>query len=157
MQINDSQETSRITNFTDPNLKVDFFDFDTKIYRSISAATRGRTASLESQKVQSSLESYIEDLYGLYPRYAFVKDAAIRPVSEEEIATEVSNNFSVDEQEAQLIRSRLRSAIMMHKDFCTTTMLNDLETSPLFDRIVYCLVETETAGNLVSLTAKVQV
>ena len=155
-QIADIQETTRFTNFADPNIIVDFFSPSVATMIP-SQANPTRTAGYESQKIQSTLETFVEDLYGLYPRYAFTKSLPQRTAAEEEIATEVANTFAVDDQEAQLIRTRLKAAIMMHKDFCTTTMLNDLETSPLFDKIVYCLVETETVGNLASLTAKVQV
>jgi hypothetical protein len=152
----DQESTTRFTNYNNKSIFVDSFNYSIgTIFRANGTQHTGPT--YDSQKVQSALESYVEDLYGLYPRYAFTKSQPERLIAEDDIATEIANTYPVEEQESQLIRSRIKAAILMHKDFCTTTMVNDLETAPLFDKIIYCLVETETLGNLASLTAKVQV
>lgn len=154
-QISDKYDsTTQITSYADRRINVDVYDFSLK---QVQPVTFNNSAAYEAQKVQSALESYVEDLYGLYPRYSFIKAQPQRAIVENQIADEIANTLPADDQEAQLVRSRMKAAVLMHRDFCTTTMINDLETSPLFDKIVYCLVESETAGNLANIAAEVQV
>ena len=105
---------------------------------------------------QPALESYFEDLYGLYPRYSCNKNtvdidsmpeltyasiiSATAPVQIDE--TLVPSNSSI-EQETILIRSRIRAAIMMHELFSTTYMLKEVESGSVFDKIHYVIYEND--------------
>jgi hypothetical protein len=102
--------------------------------------------------VQSALQSYVEDIYGLYPRYASTKGKRLDSYPEESTADAVLqfNNIENKTDEQKLIYARLKSTIMMHRLFMTTKMVDDLEASPLFDKIHYVLIDGNNFKDIIS-------
>lgn len=112
-----------------------------------------KTIDYRAYLVQAALQSYLEDFYGLYLRYASTKHPMrTEPYPEEafaDLALQAAGLSSSDESTA-LEYARLRSMIMMHRDFVTTRMLEELEASPLFDKIVYVLFSEKDLGNILN-------
>jgi hypothetical protein len=103
--------------------------------------------------VQAALQAYVEDIYGLYPRYATTKSPLRSdPYPEESIADAAlqSAGFTFDTTDNQLIYSRLRAMIMMHQDFMTTRMLEEMECSFVFDKLLYLVVDGDKYNDIVS-------
>jgi hypothetical protein len=111
-----------------------------------------RSIDYSSAVVQAALQSYLEDVYGLYVRYATTKTPMSRDYPELITANEIliAAGYGTEDADRALEYARLRSMIMMHRDFITTTMLDDLESSPLFDKIVYVLYEGKNVGNVLT-------
>lgn len=124
-----------------------------KISSQSDASEDEKQIDFKAALVQAALESYFEDVYGLYPRYASTKSPMRSdPYPEEEIVDDILafSNISAETTEQSLIFSRLKSIIMMHQDFMTTRMLEELESSPLFDRIFYILIDGNKFPEIVS-------
>jgi hypothetical protein len=116
----------------------------------------GSTSRLQFEKMmtQSVLRSYIEDVYGLYPEYAAFKprlegDRDAMPLPELTAAVAIASTLDVAE-DRDLIVARVASTIMLHQDFMTTRMINELETGPLFDKILYLVYENDSLNSLLS-------
>jgi hypothetical protein len=116
-------------------------DFDV-IERS-EVNTSEQSIDFPAEIIQAALQSFIEDIYGIYPRYASFKGQIGGSYPEEKIADDVLmfNGIKKDTTEEKLLYSRLKSTIMMHRLFLTTRMIDQAEASPLFDKIHYSLVD----------------
>lgn len=143
----DFSDTSRVATVNNSAIKIYSVSKD-----GLSAGVTSRGSSDEETKnidfpaalVQAALQSYVEDVYGLYPRYASTKSPLrTDPYPEESTADSALSFAGISDSSTQgtLIYSRLKSAIMMHQDFVTTAMFEELEASPLFDRIFYVLID----------------
>jgi hypothetical protein len=124
----------------------------TAIARS-SLGSSEKNIDLRAYLVQAALQSYIEDIYGLYFRYASTKSPMRTETYPEEIYAEsalANAGYTPGTPEQKLEYARLKSAIMMHKDFATTRMLEELEASPVFDKIVYILYKQSDLGNILN-------
>lgn len=103
--------------------------------------------------VQAAIESYLDDIYGLHVRYAASKGKMIDSgYPEESYADQALSLTGIDAstEEGALVYSRLKSMIMFHKDFVTTRMLDDLESSPAFDKIIYVMYNSEDVENVLT-------
>jgi hypothetical protein len=124
-------------------------------------STRSQRVDFPATVVQSALQSYMEDVYGLYPRFSSTKSSMrTDPYPEEEYANAALNfaGISTDTTEGLLIYNRLKSVIMMHQDFITTRMVEEQEASPLFDKIIYVVVQGASLPDvLTQIYARVEV
>lgn len=110
--------------------------------------------------VQAALQSYVEDVYGLYPRFASTKvDMQTTPYPEEAFADLALQYAGIarSNTDEELIYERLKSTIMMHKDFITSRMFDEFVASPLFDKIIYMLVDTTDSDVVSEFYVKLEV
>lgn len=107
------------------------------------ATPKNQAVDFPSIVVQAALQSYVEDLYGLYPRFSSYKGVLAASYPEERYADEVlrNSNIGVETEEDKVLYHRLRSCIMMHDLFVTSKMIDQIESSPVFDKIVYILAD----------------
>lgn len=108
-----------------------------------------------AQMVQAALQSYVEDIYGLFPRYASTKGVLRESPYPEEAYADLAlkaagYELSSSDRDAALLYARLRATIMMHQDFMSTKMLEEIEASPMFDKIVYVLFDGDRVENIIS-------
>jgi len=156
-----------VSNISDRSVEVNKLDISSAKLNKISQADD--ESEVEHQIIQAALQSYFEDLYGIYLRYACLKTeidvngfpevdysvAAVSNVRVEVNQTLVDTETSVEQQNA-LIRSRLQAAIMMHEDFSTTYMVRELESGMIFDKIHYALFEnSQLPSEITQLTPSV--
>lgn len=147
--------TSVVTSVTDSSISFyrmseDGTSFD--IYSGDELSETFKNIDMRVSIIQAALQSYVEDVYGLYPRFASTKgDMQTDPYPEEAYADDALkfSGFTRNNEDEELIYARLKSTIMMHRDFITSMMLDELKASPLFDKIVYMLVDT-TSSDIVS-------
>lgn len=103
---------------------------------------------------QAALQSYIEDVYGLYPRYASFKESfSTTSFPELAYATEALKLLGYSAEGTNddiLLYYRLKSMIMFHKDFVTSRMISEIEASPLFDKIVYLLIDGNNFDDVIN-------
>jgi hypothetical protein len=102
--------------------------------------------------IQAALQSYVEDIYGIYPSFATTKGQTLESFPEESYADAALvaagiQNTTTDER---LVYERLKSMIMMHQDFITTRMVDEIEASPLFDKIMYLLVDGGSLPDIIT-------
>lgn len=156
--------TTKVSSVTDDSISFDYLsgDFKSILSKSRSEATdQEKKVDVPAALVQAALQSYLEDVYGLYPRFASTKIPLQESAYPEEQYANAALNFagiSTDSTEGLLIYNRLRSVIMMHEDFMTSRMLDELEASPLFDKVVCVLVQGQNLPDtLTQIYAKVDV
>jgi hypothetical protein len=103
--------------------------------------------------VQAALRSYIEEIYGLYPHFASTKVQMRSSGFPEEIYADSAlqaAGIPYQTDSDKLIYSRLKSTIMMHQDFITTRMVEELEASPIFDKIFYIPVVGDSLPDVIT-------
>lgn len=103
---------------------------------------------------QAALQSYVEDVYGLYPRYASFKEdfseTDFPEISYADEALKLAGYGTTGSDEDVLQYYRFRSVILFHKDFVTSRMISEIEASPLFDKIVYILIDGNEFEDIVN-------
>lgn len=103
--------------------------------------------------VQAALKSYVEEVYGLYPGFASMKTQTRNSGFPEEIYADDALQLAgipYQSSEEALIYSRLKSTIMMHQDFITTRMIEEAESSPIFDKILYIPIMGESLPDIIT-------
>jgi hypothetical protein len=163
-RVEDTQEVSSTSN---PNINVCQINIGEASLETLRRDEVLYDHDFYSQLEQSALESYLEDLYGLYPRYSLYRERIdLTQMPEAQIANVIASTVEVPEsseytslppgQEAQLIRSRLFAAIMMHEFFSTTYMVKELEAGILFDRLHYIVYEErKVPADITQITPRV--
>lgn len=154
--IYDDFNSSRIVeNYSDDSITLMKISEDRKQLNNITKSQLSLSEiqiDLQERLVQSALQSFVEDIYGLYPRYASTKGVMMSSYPEEQIADSVLtfNNVKNTTDEERLIYSRLKSVIMMHQLFMTSKMVDQIEASPLFDKILYVLIDGNKFKDIIS-------
>lgn len=166
-EIKDDFNSSTISeSVTDSAISLLVSDSEFKGFSTItrdSATDSFKSIDFPAALVQAALQSYIEDVYGIYPRYSSTKSATrSTPYPEEQYADlalqRLGYTFDTQDPDKALLYARLRATIMMHRDFLTTKLVEDIEASPVFDKIVYILFRGEDTGNIITeIYAKVEV
>lgn len=112
-----------------------------------------KAIDIPANVVQAALQSYVEDIYGLYPRYASTKSPMNENFAELSFAKDAVESqgyrpFGTDDEILQYYR--LRAMVMMHRDFITSRMINELEASPVFDKLVYLVINGDKFDDIVT-------
>lgn len=155
--VDDYNTAEVVSSVSDDNISYYYLSDDRK---SLSIRTRSSAPNTNFLKVdfpcnivQAALQSYVEDIYGLYPRFStFKSPSEFTEYPESSFADEALTYAGIKSEttEEALIYSRIKSTIMMHRDFITTWMIDDIERSPLFDKITYLIVDTENTDSIIT-------
>ena len=153
----DFSSTANITSVDDDS--ISFFQISNtgdslEIKKRSDSSSNVRSIDIPAILNQAALQSYVEDVYGLYPRYASYKEdisSQIYPESAyaDNLLKEMGYKSEGSDDEI-LLYYRLKSAIMLHKDFMTSMMLKELEASPLFDKIIYLVVDGNNFEDIIN-------
>jgi len=112
-----------------------------------------KSIDFPSSIVQAALRSYIEEIYGLYPHFSSTKVQMRTSGFPEEFYADAAlqaAGIPYETDSDKLIYSRLKSTIMMHQDFITTRMVEELEASPIFDKIFYIPVVGDSLPDVIT-------
>jgi len=112
-----------------------------------------KAIDIPANVVQAALQAYVEDIYGLYPRYASTKAPMKETYREQTFADkalEEQGYRTFGSSDEILQYYRLRAMIMMHRDFITSRMIDELEASPSFDRLVYLVINGDKFDDIVT-------